>query len=110
MATAATAAKQNSNKKRGGERENKALLCPSGVFKVKWDVASQVGGSQHMAWVLTRGAGCVVLHRPVHSSARLLGSWRILGCLVWPPELGRGCSEAVAVARGGGDGHFPGCP
>lgn len=45
MATAATAAKQNSNKKRGGERENKALLCPSGVFKVKWAFASQVGGN-----------------------------------------------------------------
>lgn len=34
----------------------------------------------------------------------LLGSWRILGCLVWPPELGRGRSEAPAVARGSGDG------
>lgn len=45
MATAATAAKQNGNKKRGGGRENKALLCPSGVFKVKWALAPQVGGS-----------------------------------------------------------------
>lgn len=45
MATAATAAKQNSNERTGGERENKALLRLLGVFKVKWDVASQGGGS-----------------------------------------------------------------
>lgn len=52
----------------------------------------------------------MVLHRPVHGSARLLGSWRILGCLVWPPELGRGCSKAAAVARDGGDGISQACP
>jgi len=104
MATAATAAKQNSNKKRGGEGENQALLCPWGVFKVKRGVASRVGGGEHRGWVLMRGAGCVVL------CTALLGCWgsgdagRIPGRLVWPLELGRGCSKALAVARGGGDG------
>lgn len=52
----------------------------------------------------------MVLHRPVRGSARLLGSWRILECLVWPPELGRGCSKAVTVAQDGGDGISQACP
>lgn len=49
MATAATAAKQNSNERRGeeGTEKNQALLWILGVFKVRGGAASQVGESEH---------------------------------------------------------------
>lgn len=77
MATAATAAKQNSNEWRGGERENKALLHPLGVFKVKWDVASQVGGSWscvHPCMAPKPGLGLRKVPAPDHPQQSRAGS------------------------------------
>lgn len=97
MATAATAAKQNSNKKRGGERENRAPLCPSGVFKVKWDVASQVGGGQYMDRVLMWGGLC----GPALTFAQLC---RAAGVREGPAVPGLASGAGKGPQRGSGRG------
>lgn len=95
MATAATAAKQNSNERRGEEGTEKIKPC-SGFwgFLRSGEVLHPRWGSQSTVWVLMPGW----LRGPAPIPAQLcsmLGCWRIQGCLLCPPELGRGCREAV---------------